>query len=195
MLRMPAEWEPHDATWISWPTNHGTFPGNTLKKVEDIYLQIITALHEDEKVNILVNSEESKRQVARISEEHGIVENVFFHIIETADVWIRDYGPIFVRNEQNKLIATKWGYNAYGNKYDDLKEDDTVAEKIIKVLNARMLKSGIILEGGSIEANGKGTLITTEQCLLNKNRNAHLSRQQIDKYLSKYLGISNVIWL
>ncbi len=190
---MPAEWEQHAATWLSWPKNKETFPANVLEKVEHIYVQMIDALHSKEKINVLVDDQATENKARKLLTEVGANKNIIFHKVKTVDVWIRDYGPIFVRNRNIKI--TKWTFNAWGGKYDDLKMDDSVIDKLAPTLDLEIIKPGIILEGGSIDVNGKGTLLTTEQCLLNKNRNPHLNRQQIEKYLQKYLGVSNVIWL
>ncbi len=192
---MPAEWELHEATWISWPKNTETFPKAILPQVEGIYIQMIAALCNGEKVNLLVDDEKTEQKVRKMLDNGNWNRNVGFYRIKTADVWIRDYGPIFVKDENGGIHATKWGYNAYGNKYDDLKEDDEVAEKITGFTKHNLLKPGIMLEGGSIEVNGNGTLITTEQCLLNENRNSRLNKKQIETYLKDYFGVSNIIWL
>jgi len=192
-LRMPAEWEPHEATWISWPKNLETF-GQMLPRVEKIFLQIVGALHKGEKVNILVDDDATEERVRRMLEEAGVKRNVFFYRVKSADVWVRDYGPIFVKSGKKRLI-TKWIFNAWGGKYSDLAEDTQVFDRLAPSLGFEVLRPEIVLEGGSIEVNGKGTLLTTEQCLLNKNRNPQLTKAQIEGYLGDYLGASNVIWL
>lgn len=202
--RMPAEWELHQGTWLSWPKDPDTFPSVIIEKVENAYCEIIKALQQNEKVNLLVNDKNWEDKVRNKLETKNIsAKNVLFHHIKTVDVWTRDYGPIFIvnknidkKNEAMKKIAiTKWIFNAWGKKYEDLMYDNIAGEHIAKTIGLEVFSPEIILEGGSIDVNGKGTLLTTEQCLLNKNRNPHLTKSQIEQYLKDYLGIDNVIWL
>lgn len=199
--RMPAEWEQHEATWISWPKDPETFPGSILKKVEDIYCEIVGALSSCEKVKILVNDKQSEHIVIKKLEARGVFNsNVLFYRIKSVDVWTRDYLPSFVLNSSlQKLGAIKWKFNAWGNKYTDLlKDDDTglaVAKQAVKQTKGKVFRPNIVLEGGSIDVDGKGLLLTTEQCLLNKNRNPRYSKQKIEKILRDYLGVSTIIWL
>ena len=192
---MPAEWEEHEATWLSWPKNRSTFPERIIEKVENTFTQIVKALSEHEKVKILVDNAQEEERVNNILEQASVKKNVEFKRIVSSDVWIRDYGPTFVRNTSGKIKAIKWTYNAYGDKYDDLKYDDKTGEEVVRNSGKEIIRPGIILEGGSIEVNGKGTLITTEQCLLNKNRNSHLTREQIEDKLKDLLGVKHIIWL
>lgn len=188
---MPAEWERHEATWLSWPKDTTTFPGDALRKVETLYVDMIEALSEGELVNVLVDDQVTEDRVASVVRASP---NIRFHRITSVDVWVRDYGPIFAK-DRDRLIATKWRFNAWGNKYDDLLFDDLVGLKIAELTGNEVFQPGIVLEGGSIDVNGKGTLLTTEQCLLNRNRNPGLSRDAISSYLNDYLGAKNVIWL
>jgi agmatine deiminase len=190
---MPAEWEPHEATWIAWPKDPLTFPGEVLPKVEKIYIEMIHALSKGEKVHLLVDDSEMESRVLGMLEESGSKKNLIIHKIPTVDVWFRDYGPIFVKNDKTKM--TKWIFNAWGGKYEELMKDNEVVDHMAPLLGMEIERPGIIMEGGSIEVNGKGTLITTEQCLLNKNRNKGMNRQQIERKLSDHLGASNFIWL
>lgn len=192
---MPAEWEQHEATWLSWPKDPETFPDQILPKVEKIYIEMIKALHEKEKVHVLVNDEKTQIKVQKLLDEAGVKNNVIIHKIKTVDVWMRDYGPIFVKNN-SKIKMTKWIFNAWGGKYEQLMHDNSVVDQMIPLLgDIEVTKPGIILEGGSIEVNGNGTLLTTEQCLLNQNRNKHLNKEQIEDYLKQHLGVSHIIWL
>ncbi len=195
---MPAEWEPHEATWISWPKNQDSFPEEILPDVERTYIEMISALRKSEKVNLLVDDEESEKRVQKLLESNNIEKgNIIFHKIETADVWFRDYGPIFIVRKSptgKEMACTHWIFNAWGNKYDDLKQDAGIPDKIL-VKNTSIFKVPIVLEGGSIDTNGLGTFLTTEQCLLNKNRNPNLNKIEIEKYLKDYLGATNTIWL
>ncbi|MDG6999920.1 MAG: agmatine deiminase family protein, partial [Nitrososphaerota archaeon] len=188
--RMPAEWEKHEATWLSWPKDPTTFPPGKLEDVEKIYLRMIEELSRGERVDLLVDDQ--KTQDA-ISSRLRSTNNVVFHQIRTADVWMRDYGPIFIKNAT--LAATKWVFNAWGNKYDDLKEDNNSGMKVAALVAKSIFEPRIVLEGGSIDVNGQGTCLTTRQCLLNKNRNPELDQMEIEERLREFLGITNVIWL
>ena len=181
-MNMPAEWEKHTATWLAWPYDPITFP-NRVEKVEKVFATIIHHLQHNELINLLVLNKDMKQRATELLYSHKII----FHTVDYADVWIRDYGPIFLKNNS---ACVKWKYDAYGKKFPDLLKDDKVFYKI--KLNS-MLTPNIIMEGGAIEVNGHGTLITTEQCLL--NRNPHLNKQQIENYLKKYLGVTKIIWL
>jgi agmatine deiminase len=190
---MPAEWQPHEATWLSWPKDPTTFPPETLGNVESIYVKMIEALAEGERVNVIVNDESTE---VKISSMIRSTRNVVFPKIKSVDVWVRDYGPIFVKDGRNeKIAATKWQFNAWGNKYEDLLPDNTAGLEMAKLSGFEIFEPKIVLEGGSIDVNGEGTLITTNQCLLNKNRNPSLSQVEIAKYLREYLGARNLIWL
>ncbi len=204
--RMPAEWESHEATWLSWPKNLETFPKDIIGKVEETFVEMVRALYTDERVNILVNDAKAKEHARSMLESVGIKiakgSNIVFQKIVSSDVWIRDYGPTFVKTTAasagdgtGTVKAIKWTYNAYGKKYDDLAYDDKTGEEIVKASGKEVIRPELILEGGSIEVNGKGTLITTEQCLLNKNRNSKLVRKEIEKRLESLLGVKNIIWL
>ena len=188
--RMPAEWQPHDSTWLSWPKEPTTFPEDVIKRVEQTYIQIIEALRQCERVDLLVDDQKVQSAVSRML---GSKEGVVFHKIRTADVWMRDYGPIFVKNAH--VAAVKWKFNAYGNKYEELKHDDEVGRQVAAYTGLQTFEPGIILEGGSIDVNGLGSCITTEQCLLNANRNPQLQKKSIEGFLKNYLGITHVIWL
>jgi len=194
--RMPAEWEKHSATWLAWPHNKETW--ENIGEVEKTYLEIIRALHTGEKVNILVNDANSKDSVKeKLSENKINIKNIFFYVIPTVDAWIRDYGPNFVikKNNKSKIAFNHWQFNAWGSKYEDLKRDYLVPKKINEFLRMLCFKPEIVLEGGSIEVNGNGICMTTEQCLLNKNRNPNLSKAEIEQHLKDYLGGKEIIWL
>ena len=194
-FRMPAEWEKHEAIWLAWPHDPTTFP-NRVEKVEAVYVQIIREIHEGEQVNLFVTDNFIKKKAIKIFEEANIdVSKINFYIFDYADVWFRDYGPIFVKNKKHELAMIHWDFNSWGKKYETLLKDKNVPDFIIQEMSLKCFKPGIVLEGGSIDVNGKGTLITTEQCLLNKNRNPDLSKEQIEKCLSDYLGVNHFIWL
>ncbi len=194
--RMPAEWDRHDAVWLAWPYDEGTFPD--LKSVEESYCHIITELHRDEPVNLIVRDMEMYGDVLKRLDSSGVdLTNVKLFITKYADVWFRDYGPTYVVNRTSqKRGMVHWVFNAWGEKYDNLLQDTAIPGFINKIQkHNRLFLPGIVLEGGSIDVNGKGTVLTTEQCLLNKNRNPGLSKTEIEDYLKEYLGVTNVIWL
>lgn len=193
---MPAEWEPHAGTWLAWPHNKEHWPGK-FEPIPRVYSEIIRALLKGgERVFLCVNDEKMGREARDIlalsKEEQEAVQ--FFHIPTDAS-WSRDHGPIFVRDAMGQLVITDWIFNAWGGKYPPWDKDDAVPQKISEQLKIPAIQSGIVFEGGSIDVNGKGTLLTTEQCLLNKNRNPSLNREQIEKYLHDFLGAANILWL
>ncbi|HKT21480.1 MAG TPA: agmatine deiminase family protein [Nitrososphaerales archaeon] len=187
---MPAEWEKHDATWLSWPKDPNTFPPEILPKVEAAYVKMVDALSRGEEVRILVDDDRMKARVASMVGKGGKVK---FIVLKTADVWMRDYAPTCVKGKDVALV--KWRFNAWGNKYDDLLPDDEAGARLAALTGLRTFTPGLVLEGGSIDANGSGSLLTTEQCLLNPNRNPSLGRGEIEEALRGNLGVSNVIWL
>lgn len=190
---MPAEWRPHAATWLTWPKDPETWP-DRVSHVEEIYLQMIAALTPHETVNLLVDDEASEQAVRQRCTFPGI-ENLRFHRVPTVDSWIRDYGPNFIVDDKGDFAFNDWIFNAWGNKYESLKRDDGVPRLLEPQLQARRFAPGIVMEGGAIEVNGAGCVLTTEQCLLNPNRNPQLSRAEIEDYLKQYLGVSKVLWL
>ncbi len=193
--RMPAEWEKHYAIWLSWPHDPNTFTSG-VQKVESTYLEIIKAIHESEDVNLFVTGPEMKQKVTTLLQQEKInLSKVHFFEFDYADVWFRDYGPIFVKNQSGQVARVHWIFNSWGEKYDELLKDNQIPNVMHRHIGAGCFEPGIVLEGGSIDVNGKGTLLTTEQCLLNQNRNPHLNKAQIEKYLQDYLGVSHVIWL
>jgi agmatine deiminase len=193
---MPAEWERHDATWLAWPHDPVTFP-RRVKKVEKTYLEIIEALYESEDINLFVRDLNTKAKITELLKERGIdLKRINFYVWDYADVWFRDYGPIFVVNKSKKQIASvHWIFNAWGEKYKELMKDSQIPYIISQKMQFPYFRPGIVLEGGSIDVNGKGTLLTTEQCLLHNKRNPHLSKGDIERYLMNYFGVSHVIWL
>jgi agmatine deiminase len=193
---MPAEWERHEATWLAWPEDRVTFP-NRLERVRKRYIEIISALHTGEQVNLAVRTGETRSRVRDLLKSRGIdPRKVTFHVWDYADVWFRDYGPIFVSNAaEGKVAIVQWRFNAWGGKYPPLLKDANVPYFISERLGIPLFMPGIILEGGAIDVNGAGSLITTEECLLNPNRNSGLSKADTERYLSDFLGAKQVVWL
>src|ERR1051325_11498645 len=192
-FRMPAEWHPHEATWLTWPKDPETWP-DRVTHVEEIYLNMIGALTPHEIVNLLVDDEETESAIReRVSA--ATAAQIHFHHIQTVDSWIRDYGPNFLIGPNGECAFNDWIFNAWGNKYEELKRDDSIPLRLEAFLNLPRFAPGIVMEGGSIEVNGAGCVLTTEQCLLNRNRNPGLDREQIEQYLKGYLGVKKVLWL
>lgn len=193
--RMPAEWEPHAAVWLAWPHDPTSFPH--LDQAEVAFAEFVSEIHSSERVELLVRDAAMRQRAIQLLEARGAdLHQVNFHSTDYADIWFRDYGPIFVvNNEARQLAITKWIFNAWGNKYFDLLKDNHVPYFMNQSLALPMFEPGIVLEGGSIDVNGKGTLLTTEQCLLNENRHTGLYKEEIEKYLRNYLGATHCIWL
>jgi agmatine deiminase len=190
---MPAEWHPHSGTWLTWPKDPETWP-DRVERVEEIYLEIIAALAPHETVNVLVDDETTDRAI-RVRCDFPGAQNVRFHHIPTVDSWIRDYGPSFLISNNGAGAFNDWVFNAWGDKYESLKQDDGIPQLLEPLVQLPRFAPGIVMEGGSIEVNGDGCVLTTEQCLLNPNRNPQLSRSEIEKYLKTYLGVMKVLWL
>lgn len=194
---MPAEWSPHKATWLAWPHNKETW-STQLEQVRDVWIEMIRALSPYEQVCLLVNDEKSRDEVAaRLKKSGALLANVSMIQTPTVDVWIRDYGPTFVtrKNPDAPLAFNDWIFNGWGKKYPSYERDDQVAKLVAAILGVRVFEHPVVLEGGSIEVNGAGICLTTEQCLLNKNRNPHLSQSEIERFLKDSLGVSHVIWV
>jgi agmatine deiminase len=193
--RMPAEWEPHAATWLSWPRREGISFPESFDRVLPALRAMVEALIESEQVCINVCNDEHEAEARAVL--HGLrSERITFYRTPTNEPWCRDHGPIFLtRDRDPKLAVVDWDYNAWGNKYPPFDLDEVVPTHVAKVLGAPVFYPRMILEGGSIEVNGAGALLTTESCLLNKNRNPNLSRDEIEKRLRDYLGVSDILWL
>jgi agmatine deiminase len=194
-FHMPAEWEPHDAVWLSWPHNRLTFPH--LAEVENAYYAFIQAVHVSERIELFVPTAVIHRKVrARLRETGADLSRIVLHTSEYSDIWIRDYGPTFVVNRGlGKTAMVRWNFNAWGNKYENQIRDGKMPHTMNRRLALPMFEPGIVLEGGSIDVNGRGTVLTTRACLLNPNRNPVLSADQIEDTLREYLGVETVIWL
>jgi agmatine deiminase len=191
---MPAEWAPHQATWISWPHNPETWPG-VLEEAEAAMTAAVHALASGETVRINVLDADHE---ARVRARLGAVAQtpaVVFHRFPTNDAWCRDHGAIFVRDDVGRLAAVDCGFNAWGGKYPPWELDDAIPAQMAQALGLARFAGGLVLEGGSIDVNGAGAVLTTEQCLLNENRNPVLSRADIERRLGLLFGVRQVLWL
>jgi agmatine deiminase len=197
--RMPAEWEPHRATWFAWPHNSETWPDpSQLAPVKEIWVQMARALTPGEEACLLVRDGRQRAEATRLLKDGGAaMERICFYSIPTVDVWMRDYGPTFVirGGVGNRLALNDWIFNAWGRKYESYMADDSVCREMAKLLGLPVFKHEIVLEGGAIDVNGRGACLVTEQCLLNPNRNPHLGRKEIEQALKDSLGVDRLIWL
>jgi agmatine deiminase len=195
-FRMPAEWSPHEATWIAWPHHRDDWPGR-FAPIPWVYAEIVRKLARTERVRILVQDQREKQSARRVLGKAGAdLAAIEFFTCPTDRVWTRDYGPIFVRNARGEVAVTNWHFNGWA-KYDNWKKDDAVPRVLARRLRMREWRPGLVLEGGSIDINGRGLLLTTEECLLGpvQARNPGLGRGEIEQALRNYLGVRRVIWL
>ena len=196
---MPAEWEPHAGTWFSWPRPDGiSFPGK-YETVPPVYAELIRHLVAVEDVNINVWDATMEATVRALLTKHGTpLERVGFHHFPAYEPWCRDHGPIFLvreRGGRHERAIVDWGYNAWGGKYPPFDLDDAVPQHVARLRGLPLFSPGIVMEGGALEVNGRGSLLTTKSCLLNPNRNPHLTQPQIEQFLRAYLGVHHIIWL
>jgi agmatine deiminase len=194
-FRMPAEWEPQAAVWLSWPHNRQTWPGQ-FRPVPRAFATFVAEISRFELVRINC-ARKLQLQAKRLCAESGAdLSRVVFYNHPTNDAWCRDHGPLFVRNDRTGEVAvTDWVHNAWGGKYPPYDLDNKIPPLIARKLGLRRFENNLVLEGGSIDVNGRGLLLTTAQCLLNRNRNPHLSRLQIEWNLKEFLGVTTVLWL
>ncbi len=193
---MPAEWEPHEATWLAWPHEATDWPGK-FAAISWVYADIVRRLARVENVRILIESSASEKKARRVLQRCGAnLGQVEFFRCPTDRSWTRDYGPIIVHGEPGHLIATDWIFNGWA-KYDNHHLDNAVPQFIAEQMHMPLVETGIVLEGGSIDVNGAGALLTTEECLLSpvQARNPHLQREQIEHVFATHLGINQTIWL
>ncbi|UZJ42150.1 agmatine deiminase family protein [Prosthecochloris sp. SCSIO W1101] len=198
---MPPEWAHHDATWLSWPHNKASWPGK-FEPVPDVFATIAAMLSRYETVHINVlddamryDAQERIKSRLRHAED---MNRVCFHRIPTDDAWCRDHGPNYVYCRENgvsRKVILDWEYNAWGGKYKPYDNDNSVPEKIAAMQGLPLVKPGMVLEGGAIDVNGEGLLLTTEACLLNPNRNPLMAKEDIEEMLAQYLGIEKILWL
>ena len=203
--RMPAEWELHKATWLTWPHNPTDWPGK-MSSVQKVYAELTQKLSAVEEVCILVNSEKHEMRARRyLKQARADLVNIHFHHIPTNRSWIRDYGPVFVDDNRTKKELKRimrFRFNGWA-RYPAHQKDDSVPLELahrlnLKMVSAKWKKVPLVLEGGSIDVNGLGTLITTEECLLDQHkqpRNPGITKSELEKLFMEYLGITNVIWL
>lgn len=195
-FRIPAEWEPHQATWIAWPHNREDWPGR-FAPIPWVYGEIVRKLSAVERVRILIEGEALERQARTILRKAGAnMDAVEFFHLKTNRVWTRDTGPIFVRNRKGETALTWWRFNAWA-KYSDFELDAQVPEFVALQVKRPVWQVDMVLEGGSIDVNGAGLLLTTEECLLSpvQARNPGMERAEIERHFRDYLGVQKVIWL
>lgn len=196
----PAEWAPHAGTWISWPRPEGiSFPDRYHECVDNV-IGVITAITRFEPVHLNVPNGNYRRIVRETLKARGVpMRRVHLHEIATNECWTRDHGPAFVlrrRGGKAQAAVVDWGYNAWGGKYPPYDADDAVPSRVAEELGVKtVFHPGIVMEGGAVDFNGAGTVLTTTSCLLNRNRNPHLSQAEIERYLCDYYGQRHVVWL
>ena len=198
---MPAEWAPHTATWIAWPHNVEDWPGK-FQPIPWVYSEICRHLSRVEDIHILVNDESVERRVTQMLKRAGAnLARIHFHCWATDRVWLRDSGPIFVKNPAGDVSITNWHFNAWA-KYENWRRDDQIPQHVAKLYDMaerrpEMDGRRLVLEGGSIDTNGEGILLTTEECLLSEvqQRNPGVSKAQLEQAFAEHLGIEKVIWL
>lgn len=190
----PAEWTKHESTWLSYPHNKNSWP-NKIEKIFPYYNKFIYELSKVEKVNINVLDDNMLAKVeSELTALNANMSNIIFHKFVNNDAWIRDHGPAFVVNNENKKAVVNWKYNAWGNKYE-YDKDNEIPKLIAEYLKLERFDADIVMEGGSVEFNGLGDVITTKSCLLNENRNPEFSQDEIEKRLINYYGVENILWL
>eukprot|EP01037_Dinobryon_pediforme_P011531 gene11531-11627_t len=195
-FHFPAEWAKHTATWLSWPHKEASWPGK-IGMIYHRYAEFVKVLTEGELVRINVGDEQMKAFAKQQLQMVGVdLSRVEFFDFETNDAWCRDHGPAFLINPHTRQKAiVDWGYNAWGGKYPPYELDDIIPTKIGEQFGLPVYHPGIVMEGGSVDFNGAGTLLTTTACLLNKNRNPHLNQQEIETFLKNYYGVEQILWL
>jgi len=191
----PAEWERHRATWLSWPHNAETWPGERLARVQSVYSEFIAFLAQGEDVHVCVPDVATATALQHALHEEGVhTERIWLHLFPTNDAWCRDHGPCFVFDEGGHKCIVNWGFNSWGGKYP-YELDDQIPARVAEAQVLRLLEPAMILEGGSIEVNGAGCLLTTTTCLLAPTRNPEMSKEDIEAALQKYYGADQIVWL
>jgi agmatine deiminase len=194
---MPAEWEPQAAIWLSWPHRRATWPGpRRFAPIPPKFAEIVATISQFEDVHVNAARAMQPRARSLCAAAGADPARVFWHDHPTDDAWCRDHGPIFVKHDDTGEVALiDWRFNAWGGKYPRYARDNAIPRRVARALGLRRFEKRMVLEGGSIEVNGEGILLTTEACLLNPNRNPELTRPQIERALRDYLGVRQVIWL
>jgi Peptidylarginine deiminase and related enzymes len=187
---MPPEWTEHERTFMSWPVKDSMVYPEDHEEVCDGYAQIVKAIAEFEPVSVLVNAADME-----LAQRYLDRSNIELVVIPHSDAWLRDNGPTFVVGKDGELAGVNWKFNAWGGKYAPWDLDDAVAPQILDRVGARRFDAPLVMEGGSLHVDGEGTVITTEECLLNPNRNPELSREEVEENLKKFLNVRKVIWL
>ncbi len=195
-FRFPAEWENHQATWLSFPKNLETWE-DRFQRIYPAYFQFIDELQKVETVCISIDNENLKKIVQEELDKRNIPsDNVKLYNFKTNDSWCRDHGPSFIINKElNQKAIVNWGYNAWGGKYPPYDSDNEIPKRVAEEFGYKLFDPNAIMEGGSIEVNGAGVLITSKSCLLNKNRNPSLSKAQIESKLKDFYGVETIFWL
>lgn len=195
--RFPAEWEKHEATWLTWPHKEASWPGK-LDTIYAPYCEFIKVVAKGEKVRINVNDEATKTfATGKLAEAGADLSQIEFYFNPSNDAWCRDHGPAFLLNPgaaEPKMIVD-WGYNAWGGKYPPFEQDDVIPTRIGDYFGLPVFHPGIVMEGGSVEFNGAGTILTSRACLLNENRNPELNQEQIETFLKECYGAEQVLWV
>ena len=194
-FRMPAEWEPHAATWLAWPHERRDWPGK-LATIPWVYGEVVRHLVPGERVRILVRDARTERAARRVLDRAGVdATRVDFYRVPTDRSWTRDFCPLFVRRD-GEVALTNWKFNGWA-KYANWRRDDAVPDRLARLLGRRQWKLDVVLEGGSIDVNGRGTLLTTEECLLSpiQARNPRLTQAELEDVLGRHLGVQKVLWL
>jgi agmatine deiminase len=197
--RMPAEWEPHVGTWFTWPRPEGISFPDRYDTVPPVYARLFRELIRVEQVHLNVWDAQAEEQARLALSRSGLaLDGIQFHHFPAYEPWCRDHGPIFLvrdTNGQRERAVVDWAYNAWGGKYPPFDLDDAVPQHVARLRNLPLFTQDMILEGGSIEVNGQGCLLTTEACLLHPNRNPELTRIEIEQRLRDYLGVTQILWL
>lgn len=195
-FRMPAEWEPHEATWLAWPHNEDDWPGR-FEPIPWVYGEIVRKLSQVERVRILLHNDDVEQNARNVLDKCGVQwEAIEFYPMQTDRVWARDFAPLFVKNSAGKVAAVKWRFNGWA-KYENHLLDEAAGIAIPELVGVEAWRPDMVLEGGSVDVNGAGLLLTTEECLLSpvQARNPSLSAEEIETALGDFLGVDRVLWL
>ena len=193
----PAEWAKHEATWLTWPHKEASWPGK-IDMIYAPYCEFIKIVAQGEKVRINVNDEATKAfAISKLQEAGADLAQIEFYFNPSNDAWCRDHGPAFLLNPKaaQQKVVIDWGYNAWGGKYPPYELDDVIPTRIADHFSLPVFNPGIVMEGGSVEFNGAGTILTSRACLLNPNRNPHLNQEQIEEYLKECYGAEQILWV